>query len=163
MHTRRLIFQVFIALFLWGTISCSEEVRPSPYTFTKVFTGTNSKTWAIDYVVLRETGKDDERITLESCERDDRYIFYANAERLYEVTNGRLTCDAEEEQTLVTYNWAFVNATSTLTIVVPHFFGNFIIPFIVKEVDKNEMVLELYLDEDNSISYVFYFEAIEEN
>jgi len=32
-----------------------------------------------------------------------------------------------------------------------------------REVDKDEMVLEIFLDQDNTISYVFYFEAIDEN
>jgi hypothetical protein len=159
---RNIIFFCCLILVI-GSLSCSEEETPAPFTYTKIFTGENSKTWRISRVVLREEGKADDEISMETCERDDRYVFYNNDERLFEVTNGQSVCDSDEPHILVEYVWAFSNATATLNMVIPHFFGNFIIPFIVRDVTKKEMELEIFLDEDSTISYVFYFESTEEN
>src|SRR4051812_22917334 len=103
---KRISVQWVLSLFMLGALSCSEEVKPTPFTYTHVFTGQNSKTWSLDKVLLKKTGQDDQQITLSSCEKDDRYIFYANGERLFEVDNGRTSCDATEEQTLVSYTWS---------------------------------------------------------
>ena len=154
---------MLVGCLVFMLASCTEEIKPTPYTYTKVFTGENSKTWKLDRVLLRKTGKPDEDISMSTCERDDRYIFHNNAERLYEVTNGRFACDAEESEKLVEYVWSFTNSAASLNIVVPHFFGNFIIPFIVREANNKNMELELFLDEEATISYVFYFSVVEEN
>lgn len=146
-------------------MSCSEETSPTPYTYTQLFTGKTSKTWAIDHVIQRKDGADDQTFTLASCEKDDRYTFYANAERLYEVSNGSLKCPADtpEPDMLVSYNWSFSNANANLTMVIPHFFGNYVIPFIVTKATASEMILEVFADEKNTISYVFYFKSVSEN
>jgi hypothetical protein len=162
MKTRIYTYLVLSTVIL-GTLSCSEEVKPTPLTYTKVFTGQTSKTWSIDKVLVRKIGQDDQPVTLSTCERDDRYIFYANDERLFEVDNGRLSCDATEKQTLVSYTWSFSNSNASLQMVVPHFFGNYIIPFIVTKATSSDMVLEVFADEKNTISYVFYFKLVNEN
>jgi hypothetical protein len=150
-------------MFILGVTACTEEVKPTPFTYTQVFTGESSKTWALDKVLLRKVGQDDQTVGLSSCEKDDRYIFYANEERLFEVDNGRFTCDDTEEQTLVSYTWAFTNTNATLQMVVPHVFGDYFIPFIVTKATSNEMVLEIFADEKNTISYVLYFKSVKEN
>jgi hypothetical protein len=163
MTRTRFIAYLFSFAFLAGLLSCTEEVKPTPYTYTKVFTSENSKTWKITKVSLSVTGKADEDIALSTCEGDDRYIFYNNAERLYEVINGKTSCDADEPSTLVSYTWSFSNSGASLNIVIPHFFGNFIIPFIVRKATDKTMELEIFLNQENTISYVFYFESVEKN
>jgi hypothetical protein len=48
-------------------------------------------------------------------------------------------------------------------MVVPHVFGYYILPFIVKEASKNSMELEIFLDEEASVSYVLFFKVVDEN
>jgi hypothetical protein len=160
---KRIYVQWSLSLFMLCVLSCSEDVKPTPFTYTQVFTGQNSKTWSLDKVLLKKTGQDDQQITLSSCEKDDRYIFYANGERLFEVDNGRTSCDATEDKTLVSYTWSFANTNATLQMVVPHVFGNFIIPFIVTKATTSEMILAVFADEKNTISYVLYFKSVNEN
>ena len=162
MNRHRKIILAICWILLSITFSCTEEVKPKPFEYTKVFTGPNSKTWAITRVVIREDGKDSE-FTLTTCEKDDRYIFYANEEKLFEVTNGATKCDDEEDSLLVSYVWSFSNGNASLTMVIPHFFGNFIIPFIVKKADDDEMELEIYADLENTVSYVFFFQVVGQN
>jgi hypothetical protein len=143
--------------------SCTEEVKPRRFEYTKVFTGENSKTWKINKLVLRETGKNDDVLSLSSCERDDEYTFYNNAERLFEVTNGNVSCDPDEDDMLISYNWAFTNSGATLSMVTPHVFGYFFIPFIVRKANDDAMELEIFLNDEATISYVLFFEAVDEN
>jgi hypothetical protein len=143
--------------------SCTEEVKPIPYDYTKIFTGENNKVWRLDKLVLREAGETDSQLTLSSCEKDDQYIFYHNSERLFEVTNGTFDCEPGEGDVLVSYEWTFTNSSATLTMVLPHIFGNFIIPFIVKDASKNSMELEIFVNEEATISYVLFFKVIDEN
>ena len=79
------ILIISITLFLTFAISCSEEIVPTPYTYTQVFSGKNSKTWIFKSIILWEEGKADINFTLSNCVKDDRYVFYANSEKTYEV------------------------------------------------------------------------------
>ena len=63
---------------------------------------------------------------------------------------------------LVSYVWEFNQAKSTLTMVAPHIFGYFIIPFIVKDVSAREIELEIFLDEDATVSYVLIMKLVDE-
>jgi hypothetical protein len=162
MKNFRSVFFISTLVLLLAFANCTEQVKPTPYTYSKILTGEANKVWAIEKVLQRKTGTDDQTISLSNCEKDDRYTFYANDERLFEVTNGLLKC-ADENDMLVSYNWSLNNATATLTMVVPHVFGNFIIPFIVTKAEKNSMVLEVFADANNTISYVLYFKLIDEN
>lgn len=155
-------------ILLLSVLSCSEEIKPVPYTYTRVFTGEVSKTWDLGRLVIKETGRAEQEAGIDPCGGDDRYIFYANTERLFEVKNGRSACDPEdsglvEDDLLVSYLWEYNSASATLSMVLPHIFGNFFVPFTVKEANKDSMVLELFLNEENTSSYVFYFNAVEEN
>jgi hypothetical protein len=158
---KKILIILFCSIVLLD--SCTEEVKPVTYDYTKVFTGENNKVWKIEKLVLREVGKQDAQISLSTCEKDDEYTFYNNGERLFEVTNGNLACDSGEEDMLVSYVWAFSNSSATLTMVTPHIFGNFLIPFIVKKATKSAMELEIFLDEEATISYVLFFEVVDEN
>lgn len=144
-------------------VCCTESADPVPYSYTHVLTGDSHKVWIIEGLFLRQGSQSEQRITLDACERDDQYYFYNNAERLFEVNNGNVKCANDEPTTLVSYNWAFNNGTATLTMVMPHIFGNFLIPFIVKRANNTDLELEIFLDEGNTISYVVYLKAIEVN
>jgi hypothetical protein len=164
---RFLISSLFASVIMIG--SCSEENVPTPFTFTKNFTGNKDKTWRLDKLVVRVKDKKDQAQSLSACESDDLYKFYANDEKLFEVYNGTTRCDtdgdgiADEDDLLVTYSWSYASANANLTMVVPHIFGNFVVPFIVKKVDSDEMQLEIFADDERTISYGLYFKLVNEN
>jgi hypothetical protein len=151
-------------LLLAGSIlaSCSEELEVKPLTYTKVFTGETQKSWVIETILVKKTGFADQVITLDFCERDDRYTFFANEERAFVVTNGAFKCDPDEADTYVEDSWSFVNAGAVLNIAMPRLFGNFIVPFIVREVNKEKMVLEIFANAENTISYQIILDAVNE-
>jgi hypothetical protein len=159
--------KISLTLFIINALllgACTEEIKPVSYDYTKIFTGENNKVWKLDKLVLRKAGEGDSQLSLSSCEKDDQYTFYNNAERLFEVTNGTFKCtDDAGEDMLVSYEWTFTNSSATLTMVVPHVFGYYILPFIVKEASKNSMELEIFLDEEASVSYVLFFKVVDEN
>ena len=149
-------------LGLITALSCSEELDPTPYTYSQIFSGKNSKTWVYKSIILWEEGKSDISYTLPSCIRDDQYIFYANAEKKLEVTNGPTKCSPDEPDILVTDSWSFINGGATLNMTIP-FLADISLPFIVREVTKNRMLLEIFLDFEGTISYRIEFESIAEN
>lgn len=158
------IFSTSLILATTGMLSCSEELNPTPYTFSEKFTGKNNKTWKVKFLEITVDGDVVRTIGI-SCAIDDQHIFYANSERAYQVYTGNRKCAAEGEEPepdLISDSWAFSNATATLTIVVPFLTPNFRLPFFVREVDDNEMELEFFLDEANTESYRLHFEAIDE-
>lgn len=155
-----LIFPVMLLLAF--TISCSEEIVPAPYTYSQIFSGKNSKTWIFKSIILWEEGKTDVNFTLPNCIRDDRYILYANAEKTFEVTNGPTKCSPDEPDVIISDIWSFINAGATLTITIP-FLAEFNLPYIVREIDKNDMVLEIYINFEGTQSYRIAFEALSEN
>lgn len=143
---------------------CTESVEPTPYVYSKVFTGNVSKTWKIDRLIFREKGQQDEILGLANCEKDDLYTFYANDEKLFEVDNGNIACpDDEGTDLLISYNWEFNQANASLSMVTPHIFGYFFIPFIVKDANDKDMELEIFLDEEATISYVLFFKLVDED
>lgn len=147
-----------------SVISCSEDVKPTPYEYTRIFTGQNSKTWRLTRMVGRKAGNEDVSFAINLCERDDQYTFYANEERLFEVKNGTVKCaDDDDDPLLVSYIWEFNNAGASLSMVVPHIFGYFFIPFTVKSVTNDEMELEIFRNEEGTESYVLFFSKVGEN
>lgn len=137
-------------------LSCREEVEPTPFAFSKNFTGEVSRTWVVRNIRLVEEGKGDQIFTLQNCIADDEYIFYNNPEKLFEVTNGNQACNSEEPFLLVSDFWAYNSSNATLTLVLP-FLTDFPLPYIVREIEDDEMVLEIFLDENNSSSYRISF------
>ena len=156
------IFSIVLTAILTVVVSCSEEVMPTPYTYSQIFSGKNSKTWQLRSILLWEEGKQDVTFTLPNCIKDDLYIFYANSEKLFEVKNGATKCDSEEADILVSDTWTFINAGATLTITIP-ILAEFNLPYIVREVDKNDMLLEIFLDFEGTQSYRLAFKSVGEN
>ena len=152
----------FFTIFLGVGFSCSEEIKPKPFQYSEIFSGENSKTWVLKSIKLVQTGKSDITYSLPNCIKDDRHIFYANAEKLFEVTNGSTKCDSSEPDLIVSDTWSFVNASATLNMTLP-ILAEVSLPYIVKKVDKKSMTLEIYLDEEGTISYQMTFDSIAEN
>lgn len=148
-----------ISVSVLTVISCSEELKVTPYTYTKIFTGENNKTWKIKLFEETLNGEVIDKF-LPTCASDDKYIFYANTEHLYEAVSGSIKC-AENEPDVTTNSWSFNNATATLTMVLPIFTDNSL-PFFVREADEDDMEVEIFFDETNTGSYRIHFEAIDE-
>ena len=140
--------------------SCSEEVLPTPYEYTKIFTGENSKTWKLKFLEQTFDGNVEETFNV-ACGSDDQYTFYANSERAYKVTTGAKKCDTDESD-VIDDSWTFNNASATLTMILP-FFTESSLPFIVREAKKNKLELEFFLDEKNTASYRIHLELSNEN
>jgi hypothetical protein len=147
---------IFAVLF-----SCTEKLEPQPNQYAKVFTGETRKSWHIRSIQLLEEGKGTQTFGLPDCLSDDQYIFYANVEKTYEVTNGSTKCEAGEPDLIVSDSWEFSNANATMTIIMP-LFSDSKLPFFVRDVDDDELELEIFLDEDNTASYRINFRVTEE-
>jgi hypothetical protein len=145
-------------LLVYG--SCSEDISPTPYEYTKVFTGETSKTWKLKFLEQTLNGEVEETFNV-SCGSDDQYTFYANAERAYKVTTGTKKCSAEEAD-VIDDSWSFNNASATLTMILP-FFTDSSLPFVVREAKKNKLELEFFLDQENTSSYRIHLELSTEN
>lgn len=128
-------------------IACSEEVKVEPFIYPQVFTGTEKKGWAIRNIQLVQKGKGTITFGITPCALDDLYIFYNNAENSYQVVEGASKCAPEDPAIVVDSNWSFVNASATLTIIMP-LLSSGPLPFIVKEVDNAKLVLDIYLDDN---------------
>lgn len=152
----------FFTIFLITGFSCSEEIKPKPFQYSEIFSGKNSKTWVLKSIKLVQAGKSDINYSLANCVKDDRHIFYANAEKLFEVTNGSTKCSSDEPDLIISDTWSFVNASATLNMTFP-ILAEFSLPYIVKKVDKKSMTLEIYLDEEGTVSYQMTFDSIAEN
>jgi hypothetical protein len=154
-------------LFAVASISCTEENTATPFNYSKVFSGENQKTWVVTDLLITKIGEETQSYELDPCERDDRYTFKADVEKSFIVDNGNSACPVEdgeepEEDIYVEATWSFVNSGATLTIPIPRIFGNFYIPFIVREVTSTHMVLEIFADQDNTISYQVVMNAVDE-
>lgn len=151
----------FIVCGLLGLLlsGCDESPEPTPYLFTRYFTGENSKTWALSIVEETENGKVIDRFPIE-CAKDDEYIFYATSDRLYEVKSNAVKCSNDEPASFVD-SWAFTNATATLTIVLP-VLSSQRLPFIVRKVDEDDLTLEVFFDQEGTASYRIYFKLKDE-
>lgn len=150
-----------IACGLLGLLlsGCHENLEPTPYQYTRLFTGQISKTWAMTFVEETEGGKVIDRFPVE-CAQDDEYIFYATYDRLYEVKSGAVKCFTDEPASMVD-TWSFTNATATLTIILP-ILSSQRLPFIVRKVDEDDLTLEIFFDQEGTASYRIYFELTDE-
>jgi len=148
-----------VVLLMMVALSCKEEVKPTPYTYTKIFTGENSRTWKVKYLEETLNGSVVARFT-DNCFTDDRYTLYANPERLYIADSGSRICDDEEAG--IASSWGFTNATATLSIAIPFLSSN-TLPFFVRDVDDNDMELEIFFDEAGTASYRIFLEMTDED
>ncbi|HRG09457.1 MAG TPA: hypothetical protein PLJ08_12865, partial [Cyclobacteriaceae bacterium] len=55
---------ILILLLIVGVMSCSEEIEPTPYTYSQIFSGKEKKTWVFESIILWEEGKSDFSYTL---------------------------------------------------------------------------------------------------
>jgi len=166
MKTRNVLFYSLLLLLI---AACSEDVKPIPYTYPQHFTGTESRTWKLSGIVIKQAGKGDVNIreadlpsALGSCVADDRYVFYANTLHTYEVQEGATTCNAGDPQVYLTDTWAFSNGNATLTIIMP-ILSDQALPFFVRSADDTQMELEIFLDVNNTSSYRLSFKATNNN
>ena len=157
----KMLTKIITSLFLMVLVSCSEDPKPIVEEFYKAITGKTKKTWKITGIKWKGDGKDDINYSLSNCYKDDLYTFYANEERLYEVNNGPTKCSDSEPNQLVSDQWSFVNATSTLTIIFPLLSDNSL-PFFVRKVTSKEMTIEIYIDQDNKYSYIATLQSVSE-
>lgn len=149
---------IIIALSL--AFSCSEEFVPTPYTYSKLFTGENNKTWQITLLEITLNGDVVSRF-MEPCLRDDAFIFYANTEHSFEALSGANKCFSEPEPDQVVDSWSFNNATSALVMVIPRI-SDLALPYLVREADEEEMIVEIFFDQENTESVRVHFEATDE-
>lgn len=149
-------FLVLLALLA----SCREEFETEPYTYTQLLTGTKSKVWRMTGISILEDGQSTQNIPLPDtdCVFDDRYVFYANEEKRYEVLNGRLKCDESEGDVVVSDTWSFSNANATLEFVMPLLAANVRLPFIVRSLNESRFTAEIFFEGG---SYRFVFQAIQ--
>lgn len=140
--------------------SCSEELEPTPFTFSKYFSGENSKTWKIEYFEETLDGEVLDRFSV-SCSTDDQFTLYSTSDRALEIKTGSKRCNEDEPSTLLD-TWSYKSSTATLIMMVPAFTIDGSLPFIVREVDSDEMTLEIFFDEAGTGSYRIHFEAIDE-
>jgi len=146
-------------LLILGVVSCSEEITPKPFTFSKFFTGENSKTWKVTFFEETLNSKVVDRFNV-SCVGDDQYTFYANPERETVFKSGATKCFNPPESSSITDSWSYQSASATLTMLFP-IFADTSIPFIVKDIDENDMVLEIFFGDGGS--YRIHFKAIDED
>lgn len=139
--------------------SCTEKIEPKPMTYTQLLTGKEKKAWVLSSLTIIDQ-KDPFELAgnqvLDPCELDDQFIFYANEEKKMEYSNGSTKCRTSEPEILITDVWQLTNANATLEIGIPRIFGGFKLPFIIKTLTENSMVLEYYFG-DIDASYRFTF------
>ncbi|GAB2767891.1 hypothetical protein GCM10027275_07950 [Rhabdobacter roseus] len=152
-------------VLLLGMSGCSETIEPKPLTYTQILTGTVKKTWLLTSFQVIDEGVESEVVPARNlfngtCEADDQYVFYANAERKFEFTNGPTKCSASEPDVLLTDQWILTNANATLEFAFP-VLSTQPLPFVIKSLTSNSMTLEIYLDQvfgdDTNASYRFNF------
>lgn len=157
MKARLLLFILLVTSF-----SCKEDLVPTPYTYSIIFTGENSKTWKIKFLEETLDGEVIDTFTV-GCSTDDKYTFYNNSDHTYEVVTGSSKCWSDpEEENKITDTWTFTNASATITMILPFFDPEFSYPFIVREVDKDNMEIEIFFGENRS-SYRIHFDVIDED
>lgn len=139
--------------------SCTEKIEPKPLTYTQLLTGKEKKAWVLSSLTIIDQ-KDPFDLAgnqvLDPCELDDQFIFYANEEKKMEYSNGNTKCRTSEPAILITDVWQLTNANATLEMGIPRIFGGFKLPFIIKTLTENSMVLEYYFG-DIDASYRFTF------
>jgi hypothetical protein len=155
MKLKASIFPIVVLALL---MSCTEPLEVTPYTYPTVFTGETAKSWTIRSVQLLQNKKGTQTFGLNTCVLDDVYTFYNNPERTYTVGEGNSKCDAADPSQIVASSWSFVNATASLTIIMP-LLSDQPLPFILKEVDSQKMVIDIYFDDDKS-NYRINFRAV---
>lgn len=140
---------ILLVVFTSLLSGCTEPLDVKPYTFTQMFTGEIRKGWSIQSLQLIEDGKSTKTFGLSDCIEDDIYIFYANAEHYYEITEGSSVCTEGDSYIILQDAWSFSQATSTLSIGFP-LLSDGRIPFVVHEVSTSRLSLDAFFNDDKS-------------
>lgn len=160
--TRHIGLLAAAAGLLLGAGGCSEEVKPTPPTYSQLLTGKESKSWRLTNIRVLDAGEDSGPINVQQgfdpCIADDLYTFYANDVKTFEVREGASKCNPADPDVYVENTWSMVNATATLTFVMPLLTTQFALPFTVKSLTENTLTVEFYF-EDLDLSYRFTFAA----
>jgi hypothetical protein len=155
---KNILTLLFISLII---ASCSDNGEPTPYVYSKLFSGETSKTWKFKSIAFKNVGDEDWTLS-QACWRDETYTFFRDQERKLEIKSGNSLCDPDEEPLDITDTWAFSNANASLYFIFP-LLSDFALPYTVKEIDKKEMVLEIYFNDAGTQSYQMIFEVVSEN
>lgn len=150
-----------VGLLLLTLGGCTETTEPEPLTYSQLLTGKEKKTWSLVSFEIIDEGEGSGTIPADNlfngaCEADDQFVFYANAERKYEFTNGPTKCSSTEPEILLTDSWNFTNANATLEFAFP-VLSTGKLPFIVKSLTETSMTIEIYLDDIQGIDASYRF------
>jgi hypothetical protein len=153
--------RIALALAVFFTFSrCSEDVKPTPVTYTQLLTGKESKSWRLNTIRIIDDGEDSgnlsSRQVFDNCVADDLYVFYANDLKTFEAQEGASKCNPADPEVFVEDTWSLVNATATLTFVMPILTTEGALPFVIKNLTENTLTLEFYAGDVN-LSYRFTF------
>ncbi len=156
--TYLLVFVSIVGLFS----QCSERIEPKPVTYSQLLTGTDKKAWRLVSYQIIDEGVASPVVSAQTgfppCVADDQYVFYANDERRFEVTEGATKCDPSDPDIFVTDTWALVNANATLQFLFPLLAGESY-PFTIKNLTDRVLTIEYYFP-DIDASYRFTFNAV---
>jgi hypothetical protein len=139
---------------MMGFGGCTEEVKPKPYTYSQLLTGTTSKAWRLTGIQLIEEGQQPFSFNIpNNCVYDDLYVFHADKDRTFEIHEGASKCDPGDPDVFFTDTWSIVNATSTINFLLP------LLPsgtYTLKSLTENSFTMEYYFEQDK-YSYRFIF------
>jgi hypothetical protein len=152
--TKYITITVIFSLLL----SCSEPLKVTPLTYTQIFCGDSKKTWTIRSIQSIENGKGTQTFSLDPCVYDDQYVFTNDFGKTFQVFGSSNKCADTDPDLLADSNWSFVNATSTLTMVIP-ILSDSPLPFTVKDVDATKMTIDIYIDDAKTSAYRFNFKT----
>ncbi|MCU0339065.1 MAG: hypothetical protein MUE30_04215 [Spirosomaceae bacterium] len=156
---KNIFYVLTFGVMMVAASSCTEKIEPKPFTYSQLLTGTEKKTWTLSSATIVDEGDKFDipgRELLSACQLDDQFIFYANEERKLEYSNGSTKCRTTEPDLLFTDSWELTQANATLVMAIPRIFGGFLVPFTVKTLSENTLVLEVFFD-DIDASYRFTF------
>lgn len=151
-----LFFYIALLYGFLGLSACTEEVKPISFTYSQLLTGKESKTWKLRSIEITDNGKTQSYPLSENdCDGDDSYVFFANAEKTYEVHSGKNKCAEDEQDVYYQSSWGLINATATLNIALPLLTGDTSINFVIKKLTEDKMVLEYYFEDGSSYGFSF--------
>ncbi len=144
-----------LSLLLW---QCSQPIEPKPLTYTQLLTGKESKAWKLTSVQILDNGNAPQTISsvqaLPGCIADDLYVFYANAEKKFEVQEGASTCQAGDPELYLESTWTFVNSNATLEFPFTAL-TSISLPYVVKELTEKSLTIEYYFEDNASYRFIF--------
>lgn len=114
------IFIYCLLFFALITMQCSESIEENPYTYSQLLTGEESKTWRLtELFLLQDDFESLDYNIFNECFDDDEFVFYNNAQKLYEAKQGSRQC-FEGGDVYLTDTWSIVNATATISFPLTH-------------------------------------------